>query len=116
MSNNQEVITKRRKTKKIWKSIVSVLACIVVFCTTYALILPAITLEAETYCGNKEHSHGEECYSTELICTLTEETETVKHEHTADCYIEEKALICSQEESEGHTHGEACQKLEEELV
>ena len=116
MSNNQEVITKRRKTKKIWKSIVSVLACIVVFCTTYALILPAITLEAETYCGNKEHSHGEECYSTELICTLTEESETVKHKHKADCYIEEKALICSQEESEGHTHGEACQKLEEELV
>lgn len=116
MSNNQEVITKRRKTKKIWKSIVSVLACIVVFCTTYALILPAITLEAETYCGKKEHSHGEECYSTELICTLTEESETVKHKHKADCYIEEKALICSQEESEGHTHGEACQKLEEELV
>ena len=30
----------RRRT---WKKIISILACIVVFCTTYALILPAIT-------------------------------------------------------------------------
>ena len=50
------------------------LAAVVVFCTTYALILPAITLEGEG-CGLEEHIHDESCYSqvtsvnrTELMC------------------------------------------------
>lgn len=30
---------------KRWKGIVSILACMVVFCTVYALILPALTAE-----------------------------------------------------------------------
>ena len=56
----------RRRT---WKKIISILACIVVFCTTYALILPAITLENHTtYCGLEEHQHGLECYERTLIC------------------------------------------------
>lgn len=33
------------KKKARWKKIMAVLACGVVFCTTYALILPAITME-----------------------------------------------------------------------
>lgn len=114
ISDNKEIITKRKK-KKTWKSIVSVLACIVVFCTTYALILPAITMEAKTYCGNKEHVHGDGCYTTELICTLAE-TATESHEHTDSCYVEEKELICTQQESEGHAHEAACQQIEENLV
>ena len=35
----------RKKRHRIWMKVVSILACLVVFCTTYALILPAITLE-----------------------------------------------------------------------
>ena len=42
--------------------IVSVLACVVVFCTTYALILPAITMTGTTWCGYEAHEHGESCY------------------------------------------------------
>ena len=34
----------RRKRNRIWRSIVTGIAGVVVFCTTYALILPAITL------------------------------------------------------------------------
>lgn len=45
-----EQLGKKRNNRKTWKTIVSVLASIVVFCTTYALILPAITMEAKTYC------------------------------------------------------------------
>ena len=33
-----------QRRRRFWKKIVSVLGCAVVFCTTYALILPAITL------------------------------------------------------------------------
>ena len=34
-----------QRRRRVWQKIVSVLACIVVFCTTYALILPAITID-----------------------------------------------------------------------
>ena len=42
------------------------LAAVVVFCTTYALILPAITLDSPD-CGYEEHIHIENCYKTVLI-------------------------------------------------
>ena len=61
-----------RKWKTRWKRIVSTLAAITVFCTTYALILPAITVSSDTYCGLEEHEHTEECYELELICGLEE--------------------------------------------
>ena len=48
--------------KKRWKLAVNVMGCVVVFCTTYALILPAITMQKDTICGYEEHLHGEECY------------------------------------------------------
>ncbi|MCR5635617.1 MAG: InlB B-repeat-containing protein [Clostridiales bacterium] len=55
-------INSKHKRKKRWYRIVSVLSAIVVFCTTYALILPAITMTNDTYCG-LEHEHTLQCYS-----------------------------------------------------
>ena len=62
------------------------LSCVVVFCTVYALILPAITLERKTVCGQEEHSHTEECYASDgqLTCGKTE------HKHTESCYADDK--------------------------
>ena len=53
---------RRHQKRKAWRNFVRVMACIVVFCTTYALILPAITMEKEAYCGIEAHIHEEECY------------------------------------------------------
>ena len=39
------------KKRSIWYMFVRVVACLVVFCTTYALILPVITLENKYICG-----------------------------------------------------------------
>ena len=39
--------------EKRWKRVVIVLACAVVFCTTYALILPALTMTDGTFCGKE---------------------------------------------------------------
>ena len=61
-----------RKWKTRWKRLVSTLAAITVFCTTYALILPAITVNSDTYCGIEEHEHTDKCYTLELICGLEE--------------------------------------------
>lgn len=62
------------------------LSCVVVFCTVYALILPAITLERKTVCGQEEHSHTEDCYANDgqLTCGKTE------HTHTESCYADDK--------------------------
>ena len=51
-------------------------------------------------CGKTEHTHTEECYKT-LICSQEEST---GHSHTDACY----ELTCQEPESEGHTHTDAC--------
>ena len=114
-----EKYEKSRKHWKRWQKLVGALACIVVFCTTYALILPAITMERTAYCGYEEHTHGEECYTKELICGYPENPAaqpTVDHQHTDTCYTEEKELICGKEESEGHTHTDECKHTEQVLI
>lgn len=99
--------THRRRRR--WQTVVTCLAAVVVFCTTYALILPAITLEAETVCGLEEHTHTESCYTQEqlIVCGLEESEE---HTHEADCFQTEARLTCGLEE---HTHTEECYAGEE---
>ena len=73
----------RNHRRRIWQRVVGALACVVVFFTTYALILPAITMETPAICGFEEHSHTEECFDTAdpsvRICALEE------HVHTDEC-------------------------------
>ena len=113
--------SKLRRNRKRWQKVVSVMASIVVFCTTYALILPAITMEqSDTYCGLENHIHGPECYEKVLICDhasddVVEATPmanvTEGHTHDETCYEEIKNLICEQEEVVGHKHDSSCETL-----
>ena len=101
--------TKRRK--KTWRSIVLAMAAVVVFCTTYALILPAITMEAETFCGVEEHVHGDDCYTVELIpqkVTFTCEGLICGHVHSELCRDGDGELICPLPERVPHVHGDEC--------
>lgn len=104
-----------QRRRKYWKKIVSVLAVIVVFCTTYALILPAITMEKKLICGQEEHIHTDECYTenTTLVCQVEERP---GHTHTDACYTDEQVLLCQQEEKAGHTHTAECYQGEDELI
>lgn len=102
----------RHRRNRIWKKLVTALGCLVVFCTTYALILPAITMERETVCGLSEHVHTDSCYSRQrgaLICTLAE---SEGHTHTDVCKGTKRVLSCTPPESDGHTHGEGCYDAE----
>ncbi len=98
--------------QKHWRRVVTALACVVVFCTTYALILPAVTMTEETYCGKEAHTHTqEECYERVLVCDLEEKeaTEPVSgHTHTDECYETKSVLVCGLDESSDHSHGEGC--------
>jgi len=99
--HNAKKYAVRRKRHSIWRNIVTCIAAVVVFCTTYALILPAITMEYS--CGKEEHVHVDGCYK--LTCGLEQ---TPGHFHDETCYDEEGKLICGQEEPQSHTHTEAC--------
>ena len=102
------------RRKRRWYRVTTCLAAVVVFCTTYALILPAITLEKQ--CEIPEHTHTEACYTSEqgdLICTQSTEPQ---HTHTEECYQETRALVCGMEESTGHTHGAECYDEEGNLI
>ena len=106
--------TRAHRRKRRWYQVTTCLAAVVVFCTTYALILPAITLEKQ--CEIPEHTHTEACYTSEqgdLICTQSTEPQ---HTHTEECYQETQALVCGMEESTGHTHGAECYDQEGNLI
>ena len=113
------------------------LASGVVFCTNYALILPAITMNREAVCGLEAHEHTPECYvqqqatayqcqygshvhsdvcrdeNGELICGYGD---VVIHNHNEFCYDAEGALVCGLNEAVEHIHDESCYAQTSELV
>ncbi len=114
-----EKLNIKHRRKRIWYRLLSVPVSIVVFVTTYAMILPAITLEAtpDTYCGQEEHIHSNDCYETpgvpehrEIKCTAARELaegEYIVHTHNDICFSGGE-LICTLPEQTEHTHTEDC--------
>ena len=116
-----EKLNKKHRMKRIWYRILTVPVCIVVFITTYALILPAITLEStpDTYCGLEEHTHTDECYETPSVEAHTEikcDAAASLHTHTDECYGASGELICKQPDYIIHTHTELCFNSYGELI
>lgn len=111
-------IGKNHKRRMIWQRIVRSMAMVVVFCTTYALILPAITMQTDTICGLESHVHTGSCYEshpmTVLVCT-PDENEEHTHRHEDSCWAETgeslTELICTLPE---HTHTADCYPVEAE--
>ncbi|MDO5138758.1 MAG: hypothetical protein Q4D71_09930, partial [Oscillospiraceae bacterium] len=125
-------ILRDRRTRRFLTRFVSGIAAIVVFVTTYALVLPAITMESEALCGIEAHQHDDSCYSENLICgqeeseghhhiedcyTVTRELvcQLQEHRHSAEnnCFDEEGNLVCALEE---HTHADSCYEEHRELT
>ena len=95
-------ILRDRRTRRLLTRLVSTVAALVVFITTYALVLPAITMESLAECGIEEHQHIDACYENVLTCG---KTESDGHHHTEECF--EKVLTCGKEV---HTHSTSCYK------
>lgn len=98
--------------RRVWHRVVTTLACLVVFVTTYALILPAITLEStpDTYCGQTEHTHTNACYEIpgvpehtiidcpvqrELYASAADEAPQIIHQHDSFCFGSSGELLCT---------------------
>lgn len=101
----------RNKFRRAWKRIAQVLACITVFCTTYALMLPAITLEMEPFCGIEDHEHVPSCYEPLPDFPEKQQTAMVIHSHSALCFDRAGTQICPFEELKAHQHSNDCYQL-----
>lgn len=107
-------LNKKHQRRRRWYKILSVPVCLVVFITTYALILPAITLETapDASCGFEQHIHTDSCYQipgvpehTQYVC----EAASKAHSHTDACYDSSGTLICGKDEVVyRHTHDAFC--------
>ncbi len=89
------------RRNKRWKKVVTVLAAVVVFITTYALILPAITLESDTVCEMTEHTHSAECYDENQVLTCGLE----EHVHTDACYPAKESKDTNTADNPGTENG-----------
>lgn len=115
-----EQLNKKHRRKRTWYKILSVPICLVVFVTTYALILPAITMEStpDTYCGKTEHVHTDDCYEfpgtlahKEIQCTAGAnlgQGEYIIHKHDSFCFDDSGKLLCTLAEQDEHVHTDAC--------
>ena len=105
-----EKYTKVHKRKRLRHRVVTVLAGVVVFCTTYALILPAITLEKQ--CDIPEHTHTDACYaqvtSVEKRVPVCSAKTLEIHQHTADCYDANGNPTCGYADFVVHSHDSRC--------
>ncbi|MDY4508540.1 MAG: LPXTG cell wall anchor domain-containing protein [Candidatus Faecousia sp.] len=108
--------SKAHRRKTLWYRAVTCLAAVVVFCTTYALILPAITLEKK--CEIPEHTHTDACYTQVTtrekrnpICAV--KADVVVHRHDSACYDAEGNLWCTLPEVQAHQHTDACYTVPE---
>ena len=105
-------ILRDRRTRRFLTRFVSGVAALVVFVTTYALVLPAITMEKEANCGIEAHQHDDSCYTEELICDIPESD---GHHHDESCYSTTSALVCETEEHE-HSAENGCYDDEGNLI
>ncbi len=99
-------------TKRQWLyRALSIVAAFAVFCTTYVLILPAITLDS----GTVGHRHDNSCYAysketKKLTCPVT------VHEHEDKCFDENDLCICGYSDFIVHTHDEMCYDEDKNLL
>ena len=105
-------ILKDRRIRRFFTRVVSSVAAIVVFITTYALILPAITLERTAACGIEEHQHNDSCYEDRLVCG---QEESDGHHHDDSCYSISSELICRIQEHQ-HSAENGCYDADGNLV
>ena len=123
-------LNKSHRYRMIWYRIVSALACVTVFITTYALILPAITMESASdeeiraalyssgkilKCPLEVHEHSEKCYDEDnnLICGYAD---FVVHKHVNSCYGAGGELLCQLPEIEVHSHDLNCENENSEII
>ena len=105
-------IERKRRLRR--HRVVSMLAAIVVFRTTYALILPAITMEPTYFCGKEEHTHTDDCYGYITCETLI--CDAGLHSHDGECLDENGYVACGKADYFIHSHNSYCYNNDGKLI
>ena len=128
MPKNLSQIAKEFKNRHIQRrrayAAFTALAILVSMTTMYSLVQPASTMTAEPTCGLEEHTHGDACYTMELVCGNEESSGSSEssdaaapeggeegHTHGEECYEYREKITCGKSETAGHTHSDACRSL-----
>ena len=109
ISEWETYIRKYRRNKRR-NQIMAMLIVLVVFCTTYALMVPAITMEKN--CEIQEHTHSDACYNQVTTTTVrlpacTPESLEI-HWHEAGCYGQDDQIVCGYGDFVLHRHDAVC--------
>lgn len=132
------------RKRKAWRKVVSGMGAVVVFCTVYALILPALTWARPVTCGQEEHVHDESCYASlpqesagpaqmaaqtpaepqcsvesiyEVAAPGQEHADFVLHTHGDECFLDGGIVICTLPTGFPlHVHDESCYTEQPVLV
>ncbi|MBQ7849356.1 MAG: hypothetical protein IJ343_06490 [Clostridia bacterium] len=114
----EEYLARRRHRMRMLRAFTA-MALVVAIMTSYVLMLPGLTLQAEAYCGFEEHIHDANCYTLELICEEEERapSETIvkllqcsfkPHVHTDLCRAPDGSIGCGISTSYWHRHTKEC--------
>lgn len=91
----------RQRARRRWLyAVVAALSAAVALGVTAELVRPAITVTAPPQCGLEAHIHSGACFEKALICG---QEEGENHTHGEGCYA--TVLVCALPE---HTHTESC--------
>ena len=101
------VVIKKHNRTKTWRYIVASLAVVVLVCAIYQMILPTLTMDKQTYCGQNDHLHTSACYEQSLSSGQAEQ-----HVHKEECYADSTNSDCGQKEAEGCT----CVEAENQII
>ena len=119
-----ELYRRNKRRNALWKRVIAILGCAVLFITTYVLVLPAVTLDDPPICGYEEHRHDSSCYMlpdpvSQLSCSVTPHQHTDECEQScgyADFFLHSHStdngdsghFVCKLPELEVHTHTDEC--------
>ncbi len=123
---NAEYLGKHKKFRADSKKLATVflvMAIVVAVIVFWWLKLVGITVTGEAFCGLDEHTHVEECYASELMCTVTDAVtedsseSTLPSENDGTSEKSEDATDASEEKTtetltstEYHVHSDECYK------
>ena len=93
--------TEKHKKRSTRQRVLIGIAALVVFCTTYAMILPAITMEGKLKCQKEEHIHQGACYGSEKTLTCQQKEGEI-HLHQENCYTPSGELVCNISKQNGN--------------
>ena len=93
-------VNKLRTVGGYFRKASSVLCLAVILCVFWGLKLTGITMAGEAFCGIAEHAHTEACILQTTIC---DQEESDSHTHTDACY--QSLIQCTLEE---HVHAAIC--------